>query len=127
MPKLSEPIELNEAPRALYPTVYPVEALDDIRRIGRQGSWLESRVALAHAVWEITGFAYSTCIGSPDGQPSSETFSGARQLAAQLLEIRDLVHKGIQTMRATGTPAPLSGDALAERGMLTAARCVEAL
>jgi hypothetical protein len=118
---------IGAAVRTAYPTRYPLEALEDIRRIGKCNTWLMDRAVLGRAIWEVHGMAQRICIGDPDDQRIEDAPIDPQQLADLLYQTRDLVLKGIQVMRATATHANLSGDALAERDQQTAVRAVEAL
>ena len=123
MPQLTT--DKAESHRTSYPLAYPTAALADIRRVSRQGTWLQDRVVVAHAVWEILGAAQAISIGNPDDS-EIESPSDPQKLADDLYAIRELVHKGVASMRATSTPAPGSGDAIVEQSILTSARAMEA-
>jgi hypothetical protein len=113
--------------RTSYPDGFPSAALEDIKRIGKRGTWLQDRIALSHATWELTGYAQRVAIGDPDDREVEESPLDPQQLADDLYKVRELVHKGLQMMRATSTPAPGSGDAIVEQSILTSARAMEAL
>jgi hypothetical protein len=126
MPKISSTKTLvNETAdlRMGYPTLFPIEALGEIRVIAKRGDWLARRATVAKAVWELVGFAQGVII---DGEPLPEGLDYKR-LAEELYQTRESIHAGIRVMIATTTGgATLGGDAR-DPSVNTSARFIEAV
>ncbi len=107
-----------------YPKEFPRNAIEEILRIGKSGSWFQERSALGKAIWQFAGACQRIYLGDPDGEPIKMP-DDPQRLAQKLHQCRDVLISIGRSAKTQTVTSSVGGDVLTSEDVHNCARMVE--